>query len=108
MTTFLGKLKWAFLLGGALTLPFIALEWVNTGGFPQGFPFSVFGFLWGMPAFFYLILKWLVVRINTGRTGIRQWAALILLLAVLVIIAVAWVNFIADQMPCFLGIPNCD
>jgi hypothetical protein len=28
--------------------------------------------------------------------------------ALLILIALAWSGIVADQMPCFLGVPNCD
>ena len=95
-------------IAAGLVLPFVVLEIVNGGGFTINFPVVLFVVLWGLAAVFLLVAKSLVPRLQTDRklalSGLRLLPRLVLLAA----IAWMWVGIVADQMPCFLGVPNCD
>lgn len=45
------------------------------------------------------------------RTGTRNLASVLRLaprVVLVILIAWLWVGLVVDQMPCFLGVPNCD
>ena len=90
------------LISSGLVVPFVVLEWMNR----QEFPVPLFGFMWIMPLAFILILTPLVRDIRAG-TAINP-LKLSVRIVFLVLIAGLWVSLVNDQMPCFLGVPNCD
>jgi len=90
-------------LGLLFVAPFILLELKNRG-VNQGFPVPLFVMLFGLPFAFFLILIPVVRRARNRQAP----AALVLRAGVLLLIAAAWVGLVRDQMPCFLGVPNCD
>lgn len=52
---------------------------------------------------------------NISQLKGRGWAGIIgktsqplVSLAVMVLLAGSWAGILLDQMPCFLGVPNCD
>ncbi|HEX6124287.1 MAG TPA: hypothetical protein VFZ23_02840 [Pyrinomonadaceae bacterium] len=97
------------LIGLVGTVPFIILEGVNTRGFAtKGFPVALFGALW-LLGFAFAGSASHVFRSFKKRSyaGARPLVFL-LSTAFLVLIAVSWASIVTDQMPCFLGIPNCD
>jgi hypothetical protein len=47
-------------------------------------------------------------RVRAGNGGVAAHPETIGMLALLVLIAWFWVGLVDDQMPCFLGVPNCD
>lgn len=105
------RLTASLVAGAALVLPFAALEWYN-GGFAGGVPFVLFGTLWIL-AGAVLLLVWPLVRdfrmeASDARgplgTLSRHWPAL----SIALLLATLWAGIVADQMPCFLGVPNCD
>ena len=91
-----------------LVLPFTILEWVNRRTFHETFPITLFGILWLLPVIFILILMPIVQAVRLGN---RIWAnpiGLLLRVVCLILIAGLWIGIIVDQMPCFLGVPDCD
>jgi hypothetical protein len=46
--------------------------------------------------------------LRAGETILAHPIALLLRVAVLAFVAIGWANLVRDQMPCFLGVPNCD
>ena len=99
---------WPVIVGGLLVLPFMALEFVNTRGFNGSFPLALFVFMWLLGSAFLLAATNFVRRLQaaggTPHNALRVLPALALSIA----IAWLWVGLVADQMPCFLGVPNCD
>lgn len=103
-----GNLKAAVIGSSGLVLPFIILELVNRRDFPNGFPLPLFGFMWLMAlTFIVLLMPILTGYRGSSQTGPRPLSVLPRI-AVLALIAWMWVSLVADQMPCFLGVPNCD
>ena len=105
------RLTASLVAAAALVLPFAALEWYN-GGFADGVPFVLFGTLWLLAAA-VLLLLWPLARdlrmeTSDARSPLeplrRHWPALMVAL----LLAWLWASIVADQMPCFLGVPNCD
>lgn len=94
------------LISAALVLPFVILELVNRQD--QGFPVTLFGFLWLLPLAFILLLLPIVRRRPAGPMTAGNRLGLWSRIAVMGFIAWVWVSIVLDQMPCFLGVPNCD
>lgn len=96
-------LRTAAIISSLLLAPFIILESATTGGFPRGFPAALFGFLWMLGMAFVGILH----SVTVSRRAVPN-AVLVLKVGALIFIAWMWVSIVIDQMPCFLGVPNCD
>jgi hypothetical protein len=91
-----------------LVAPFMFLQLVNRRTHDEGFPLALFAFM--------LLNALLIVRLltpalrhfraeNRLRTlALAHWAGLSL--GILLIFVYA--NVVIDQLPCFLGVPNCD
>lgn len=107
LTDMARRLRAPALVGFALVLPFLILEWVNRRGIPGSFPIVLFGLLWLLP-FLFTLVSTPIVRALSARS--RSLAARFLLprAVLLVFIAWFWVSVTVDQLPCFLGVPNCD
>jgi hypothetical protein len=112
MKTCLSNLKRPALTGAALALPFLALELVfNASSFSLKTildTVALFGLLWLLPAAFVLIGFPLARSARAGENVLANPAALMLKTILLALIAVVWASLLADQLPCFLGVPNCD
>jgi hypothetical protein len=94
------------VLSTSLILPFAVLELVNNRAARSDFPVALFAFMW-LNA---LALTALIVSISrTLRSPGRRYTVSLAVRA-LAAIALAWMGVagIVDQMPCFLGVPNCD
>lgn len=102
------KLRLPAAVGFALVLPFIILEAINTRGFDQGFPVALFAILWLLPMAFFFVVMPIVRNARAENSIFADPASLVLSVAGLVLIAWAWGSIVADQLPCFLGVPNCD
>jgi hypothetical protein len=106
----LNRFRWPAIITTFLVLPFMILEFVNTrpfSEFPQSFPIPLFALMWLLAFSFVFILT----RIMWDQSArVRRVPALAagLGVVVLALIAYAWVGIVVDQMPCFLGVPNCD
>ena len=96
------------LTGLALTLPFIILELINNKSFPNGFPFMLFFVLWLLAA----VLSRLVGSVYSGirHKSKRDEGVWILTgkSVLMLVILTALIFILHDQMPCFLGMGNCD
>jgi hypothetical protein len=101
MRQFLASLTLPAMLGLLLTLPFMVMELINRRQFNDGFPVALFVLLWLLGTAFAYIGRPLI-----GDT--RMSPALLLRLALMLIVAWLWISTVTDQMPCFLGVPNCD
>ncbi len=90
------------LLSLILTLPFALLEAANQTITRQNAPglLMLFGLLWSLPLAFILIGR------RVARTA--GPVPLVLQTLVLAVLGVVWAGLVNDQLPCFLGLPNCD
>lgn len=95
-------------LGVLATLPFVALEWTNGGQFKDGIPYPVFIPMWFFASAFFSLLIPFVQDIRARRDLLQDKLTLSLRLLALVFLIWLWIGFVSDQMPCFLGVPNCD
>lgn len=92
------RLKSAAGISSCLVLPFVILEARTRADFFAHFPGALFVVMWLLP--FAFVLVW--PRVFTRSTP------LILRGVALLVLAALWLSLVIDQMPCFLGIPNCD
>ena len=98
------------IVGFLLMLPFLALELIFNPVAKQAVPglTVLFGLLWLFPLLFVLLLMPIIHSVRAGgRVMGRPWQ-LLLRVAVLVVVAMVWGGILADQLPCFVGVPNCD
>ena len=102
------NLRLPAIISSILVLPFMILELVNRRSFDEGFPIVLFGLLWLLPVAFILILMPIVRNVRAGNRIKVNPISLWLGVALLILITWLWVGTILDQMPCFLGVPNCD
>jgi drug/metabolite transporter (DMT)-like permease len=98
----------SLLISATWVAPFIVLQWVNRKTFHEGFPFLLFTFMSLHSLFIVLLLTPALQRLRTERSlrALKpgHWAGLLLG----VFLAYVYVNVVIDQLPCFLGVPNCD
>lgn len=102
--------KAAALVGLILVLPFAVIEAVNntiTGRSAPGL-IVLFGLLWLLAAAFIVILVPLVRAVRAGGGVAANPFHLLFRVALLALIVMTWAGIVVDQMPCFMGVPNCD
>jgi hypothetical protein len=96
------------LISSALVAPFIVLQWLNRRTFHEDFPFVLFTFM----SLHSLLIVFLVApalrRLRSERRlralKFGHWAGLVLSVGLMVVYA----DVVIDQLPCFVGKPNCD
>ena len=100
----------AALISFVLVLPFAILETVNNTVSRQNLfgLILLFAVLWILPTAFIVISTPLVRGIRGGDKLLANPLTLLLRVASLVLIATVWGWGFIDQLPCFLGVPNCD
>jgi hypothetical protein len=91
-----------------LVLPFLILELVNRRAYQEGFPFPLFLFLWILPLAFIVTLTSILRDLRERESLAISPMMLLLRSGILLFLAWLWVSVLVDQMPCFLGVPNCD
>jgi hypothetical protein len=104
----LASLRLPALLGFLAILPFLVMELVNRRQYVEPFPFVLFALLWLEGILFVLIARPLVAGFRAGNMLKTEPIRLVLSVLALVFLAWQFIAFVADQMPCFLGVPNCD
>jgi hypothetical protein len=108
MKNTIADIKPASLISFIIVLPFIILEMVNGQDLDLGFPTALFFMLWLLPVIFIVTLLPIIRTIQNREPLLAHPILLFLRVAFLVFIAVMWMNIMIDQMPCFMGVPNCD
>jgi hypothetical protein len=108
MQTILTNLRSPALISLLLVLPFMILELVNRRNFNEGFPIPLFVFMWLLPMLFILTVMPIVRNLRAGNSILANPVFLLLRVVFLAIIVWMWFGILIDQMPCFLGVPNCD
>ncbi|UYN90682.1 MAG: hypothetical protein KIT08_05460 [Anaerolineales bacterium] len=96
------------LIGLLGTVPFVIMELVNRRSYGDNFPFPLFGIMWLMAAVTAAILFPIAKNLRTSKNSKTNWASLLVRGVILVGVVIGWFTLVADQMPCFLGVPNCD
>ena len=95
-------------LGLLVTIPFAATEWMNTGNSLSHFPLLLFAALLVLGFLFFFVL----IRVSSQlrRKSLRDIGIWHLAFqgSLIVSLAFVWSMMVIDQMPCFLGMANCD
>ncbi len=98
----------ALLVSSTLVAPFIVLQWVNRRAPHEGFPFVLFIFMSLHSLAIVLLLTPALRRLRSEgefrALKLGHWAGFVLA----AILVFAYVDVVIDQLPCFLGVPNCD
>jgi lysylphosphatidylglycerol synthetase-like protein (DUF2156 family) len=102
------NLRTPALISSVLVLPFMTLEFVNRRAFDEGLPVPLFAIMWLLPLSFILILMPIVRNLRAQERSTANPLSSLLGVVCLILLAWLWVGIIHDQMPCFLGVPNCD
>lgn len=101
------KLGLAALFGFLLTLPFMILEFTfNASGSTVNY-LVLFGFLWILATLIVALLGSLIQTLRAGSISVRP-LTLLLRITGLTVVVMIWGRLVIDQLPCFLGVPNCD
>jgi hypothetical protein len=108
MQTMLTNLRLPTVISFLLILPLMIMEVINRRNFNEGFPVVLFVILWLLPALFILTATPIVRNVRAGRPIMARPVILLLKVAFLAFIVWMWFGIMIDQMPCFLGVPNCD
>lgn len=102
------SLKSPALISFLVVLPFMILEVVNRRNFNEGFPIPLFVIMWLLPVLFILTGMPIVRNVRAGTSIVANPISLLIRVAFLLFIVWFWGGIVIDQMPCFLGVPNCD
>ncbi len=98
----------SLLISSTLVAPFVVLQWVNRRTFHEDFPFVLFTFMSLHSLFIVLLLTPALRRLRSERNlralKLGHWAGLVLS----AFLIFAYADVVVDQLPCFLGVPNCD
>jgi hypothetical protein len=108
MNPIFANLRSPALISLLLVLPFMILELVNRRTFNEGFPIPLFVIMWVLPILFIATLMPIVRNVRAGNSIIASPVNLLIRIVILAFIAWMWTGLLIDQMPCFLGVPNCD
>lgn len=102
--------KLAAIISFLLVLPFALLDLLFNPLRRQNVLAQIvlFGLLWLLPMVFIVILAPIVQSVRAGNNILTSPVTLLFRVAFLVIIAWMWGAAIIDQLPCFIGVPNCD
>ena len=96
------------IISSLLVIPFMILELANRWSYPGGFPIVLFGIMWLLPFVFILVLVLILRSLPRGSRSIAYVLGLLPGIVILIPLACLWVGLVLDQMPCFLGVSNCD
>jgi hypothetical protein len=104
LTSFLTSL----LISSTFVAPFFVLQWVNRRAFHEDFPVVLFTFM-SLHSLFIVLLLTPALRCLQSERNLRalklgHWAGLVLS----AFLIFAYADVVIDQLPCFLGVPNCD
>jgi hypothetical protein len=108
MQAFLTTLKVPAFISFLIVLPLMIMEVINRRSFNEGFPILLFVVMWLLPMVFLLILTPILRTIRAGNSLLASPVRLLFSAVFLMLIAFVWTHALIDQMPCFLGVPNCD
>jgi hypothetical protein len=110
MKTITADLRPAAIIGFILVLPFAILEFLNNTVNKQNAPglIVLFGLLWLLLMAFIVILMPIVRAVRAGNSVMASPLNLLFRVAFLALIAMMWGGILIDQIPCFVGVPNCD
>jgi nitric oxide reductase activation protein len=102
------NLKTPAIISSVLLLPFMILELVNRRNLNADFPVVLFVFMWLLALSFMAILMPILRSLPAGNRNALNPLSVLPRIFLSILIAWLWVGLVRDQMPCFLGVPNCD
>lgn len=108
MKNVLMSLRSPALISLLIVMPFIVMELVNRRNLSYEFPIPLFVMLWLLPMAFLFLLIPLVRNVRAGNSLLANPVGLLVRVMFLGLMAFLWLGVLIDQMPCFLGVPNCD
>jgi hypothetical protein len=108
MQSIFTNLRWPAIISFLLVIPFMIMEVVNRRNFNEGFPTPLFVIMWLLPLLFILTATPMVRSIGAGNSIVANPVILVVRTVFLVFLVWMWFGILIDQMPCFLGVPNCD
>ena len=108
MKNTLANLRSPALISLIFVVPFMIMELVNRQNFNKDFPIPLFIIMWLLPMIFIVILMPIVRNVQMGNSLMAHPINLLIRVVFLILIAWMWISLLIDQMPCFLGVPNCD
>ena len=108
MQTILTNIRLPAIFSFLLVLPFMILEVVNRRNFNEGFPIPLFIIMWLLPVLFILTGMPILRNVRAGNSILANPFILLIRVVFLILIVWFWGTLLIDQMPCFLGVPNCD
>jgi hypothetical protein len=108
MQNMLANLRTPAITSFLFILPFMVMELINRRNFNEGFPFPLFIILWLLPVLFILTGMSIVRNVRTGNSLLANPMFLLIQVVFLGFLVWMWFGIVMDQMPCFLGVPNCD
>ncbi len=98
----------SLLISAIFVVPFVVLQLVNRRTFEENFPFMLFTFMSLNSLLVVLLLTPALRRFRAARSlralKLTHWAGLLLG----VFLGSVYAGVVIDQLPCFLGVPNCD
>lgn len=89
------------LLSTVAIMPMLVLELIKRRGMGEGFPVVLFATLWLLGLAFGVTLMTLLRRRRFSLVTVIGGVALLA-------IGFLYAGIVVDQLPCFLGVPNCD
>ena len=108
MQTILINLRLPAIVSFLLVLPFMIMEVINRRNFTEGFPIPLFVIMWLLQVLFILTGMPIVRNTRAGNSLLANPVILLIRVVFLIFLAWFWAALLFDQMPCFLGVPNCD
>jgi hypothetical protein len=108
MQSILTKLRWPAIISFLLVIPFMVMEIVNRRNFNEGFPIVLFVMMWLLPLLFILTAAPMVRNVRAGNRLTTNPLLLVVRVVFLAFLVWLWFGILIDQIPCFLGVPNCD
>jgi hypothetical protein len=108
MQNILTNLKLPAIISALLVIPFMIMEVVNRRNFNEGFPIPLFVIMWLLPVLFLLTGMPIVRNVRAGNSILANPILLLIRVVFLALLVWMWFGILIDQMPCFLGVPNCD
>ncbi len=98
----------SLVISATVVAPFIVLQLINRRAFHEDFPFVLFTFM-SLHSLFIVLLATPALRRLRSEGNLRalkfgHWAGL----ALSAFLIFVYADVVIDQLPCFLGVPNCD
>jgi hypothetical protein len=86
----------------------MVMEVVNRRNFNEGFPIPLFVIMWLLPLLLILIATPIMQSIRARERITANPIIFVVRVVLIAFLVWMWFGILIDQMPCFLGVPNCD